>query len=207
MNVVVQTQTILPVCAENCVRKRALFGGQSDYLKELFEGKFWTSNPPQRWYIQGVFFNWCPPKIHKYGKKLKYQNWCPPKNSKYQPVRKFWHSGLLWWDLLCNLTLRTFWGGTSWDLEIIGGHQFESSKHFTYRKTLTTFRGAPVKKNTLYNPQFLFQIFWDENLGTSAEPLQPSPATEIEEMVEGKNLPWERKKQASAQFSLCPRPH
>ena len=46
-------------------------------------------------YIQGVFFNWCPPKIHKYGKKLKYQNWCPPKNSKYQPVRKFWHLGLL----------------------------------------------------------------------------------------------------------------
>ena len=101
-------------------------------------------------FIQGVFFNWCPPKIHKYGKKLKYQNWCPPKNSKYQPVRKFWHSGLLWWDLLCNLTLRTFLGGTSWDLEIIGGHQFESSKHFSYRKTLTTFRGAPVKKNTLY---------------------------------------------------------
>ena len=70
-------------------------------------------------YVQGVFFNWCPPKIHKYGKKLKYQNWCPPKNSKYQPVRKFWHLGLLWWDLLCNLTLRTF-------------------------------RGGPVKKNTLY---------------------------------------------------------
>ena len=106
--------------------------------------------------IQGVFFNWCPPKIHKYGKKLKYQNWCPPKNSKYQPVRKFWHLGLLWWDLLCNLTLRTFWGGTSWDLEIIGGHQFESSKHFTYRKTLTTFRGAPVKKNTLYENLFIF---------------------------------------------------
>ena len=103
-------------------------------------------------YIQGVFFNWCPPKIHKYGKKLKYQNWCPPKNSKYQPVRKFWHLGLLWWDLLCNLTLRTFWGGTSWDLEFIGGHQFESSKHFTYRKTLTTFRGAPVKKKPPIDP-------------------------------------------------------
>ena len=106
--------------------------------------------------IQGVFLNWCPPKIHKYGIKLKYQNWCPPKNSKYQPVRKFWHLGLLWRDLLCNLTLRTFWGGTSWDLEIIGGHQFESSKHFTYRKTLTSFRGAPVKKNTLYNFCFTF---------------------------------------------------
>ena len=52
--------------------------------------------------IQGVFFNWCP-----------------PKNSKCQPVSKFWHLELFWWDLLCNLTLRTF-------------------------------RGAPVKKNTLY---------------------------------------------------------
>ena len=32
------------------------------------------------------FFNWCSPKIHKYGQQLKYQNWCPPKNSKYQQV-------------------------------------------------------------------------------------------------------------------------
>ena len=31
-------------------------------------------------------------------------------------------------------------------LELFGGHQFESSKYFTYRKTLRTFRGAPVKK-------------------------------------------------------------
>ena len=36
-------------------------------------------------------------------------------------------------------------------LEILGGHQFESSRHFTYRKTLRTFRGAAVTKNTLYN--------------------------------------------------------
>ena len=34
-------------------------------------------------YVQGFFFNWCPPKIHKYGKKLKYQNWCPPEIHKY----------------------------------------------------------------------------------------------------------------------------
>ena len=40
-------------------------------------------------FIQGDFFNWYPPKIHKYGKKLKYQNWYPPKNSKCQPVSKF----------------------------------------------------------------------------------------------------------------------
>ena len=33
-------------------------------------------------YIQGVFFNWYPPKNHKYGKKLKYQNWYPPSNSQ-----------------------------------------------------------------------------------------------------------------------------
>ena len=49
--------------------------------------------------------------------------------------------------------LRSFLGGTSWHLEILGGHQFESSKYFTYRKTLRTFRGAPVKKDTLYNVQ------------------------------------------------------
>ena len=49
-------------------------------------------------------------------------NWCPPKNSECQPVSKFWYLEFLWWDLLCNLTLRTF-------------------------------RGAPVKKNTLYQYQ------------------------------------------------------
>ena len=36
------------------------------------------------------------------------------------------------------------------DEEILGGYQFESSKHFTYRKKLVIFRGGPVKKNTLY---------------------------------------------------------
>ena len=52
--------------------------------------------------LQGVFFNWCPPKNHK-----------------FFSVSKFWHLELFWLDLLCNLTLRTF-------------------------------RGVPVKKNTLY---------------------------------------------------------
>ena len=39
--------------------------------------------------IQGVFFNWCPPKIYKYGEKLKYQNWCPPKIYKYGEKLKY----------------------------------------------------------------------------------------------------------------------
>ena len=50
-------------------------------------------------YIQGVFFNWCP-----------------PKKPKFQPVSKFWHLELFWLDLLCNLTLRTF-----------GGHQLKKN--------------------------------------------------------------------------------
>ena len=37
-------------------------------------------------------------------------NWYPPKSSKCQPVSKSWHLELFWWDLLCNLTLRTFRG-------------------------------------------------------------------------------------------------
>ena len=43
--------------------------------------------------LQGVFFNWCPPKNHK-----------------FFLVSKFWHLELFWWDLLCNLTLTTFRG-------------------------------------------------------------------------------------------------
>ena len=30
----------------------------------------------------GCFFNWDPPKNHKYWKKLKYPNWDPPKISQ-----------------------------------------------------------------------------------------------------------------------------
>ena len=44
-------------------------------------------------FIQGGFFHWYP-----------------PKNFKCQPVSKFWHLELFWWDLLCNLTLRTLRG-------------------------------------------------------------------------------------------------
>ena len=65
------------------------------------------------WIIQGVF-----------------SHWYPPKNSKCQLVSKFWHLELFWWDLLCNLTLRTF-------------------------------RGVPVKKNTLYIYASLFEQLVD----------------------------------------------
>ena len=40
-------------------------------------------------YIQGGFFNWDPPKNHKYWKKLKYPNWDPPKNHKYGKKLKY----------------------------------------------------------------------------------------------------------------------
>ena len=39
--------------------------------------------------IQGDFFNWDPPKNHKYGKKLEYLNWDPPKNHKYGKKLKY----------------------------------------------------------------------------------------------------------------------
>ena len=42
--------------------------------------------------IQGVFLIWCSLK------------------SQVFSVSKFWHLELFWWDLLCNLTLRTFRG-------------------------------------------------------------------------------------------------
>ena len=34
--------------------------------------------------IQGDFFNWPPPKNHKFKKKLEYPDWPPPKISKCQ---------------------------------------------------------------------------------------------------------------------------
>ena len=39
--------------------------------------------------LQGGFFNWDPPKNHKYWKKLKYPNWDPPKNHKYGKKLKY----------------------------------------------------------------------------------------------------------------------
>ena len=36
-----------------------------------------------------IFFNWDPPKNHKYGKKLEYLNWDPPKNHKYGKKLKY----------------------------------------------------------------------------------------------------------------------
>ena len=49
-----------------------------------------------------IFFNWDPPKNHKYGKKLKYLNWDPPKNHKYGKKLKYPN-----WDppkMYCTLT-------------------------------------------------------------------------------------------------------
>ena len=71
-------------------------------------------------YIQGVFFNWCPPKIHKYGKKLKYQNWCPPKISKYQPVRKFWQKTILFLSVF-------FWTLPLPKKTLLGGRQLKKA--------------------------------------------------------------------------------
>ena len=53
-----------------------------------FQVLMWMAGDILRWngsgqYIQGVFSNWCSPKIHKYGEKLMYQNWCPLKIHKY----------------------------------------------------------------------------------------------------------------------------
>ena len=38
---------------------------------------------------QGFFYNWDPPKNHKYWKKFKYPNWDPPKNHKYGKKFKY----------------------------------------------------------------------------------------------------------------------
>ena len=43
--------------------------------------------------IQGDFFNWPPPKNHKFKKKLEYPDWPPPKSSKCQPVSKCFRTG------------------------------------------------------------------------------------------------------------------
>ena len=45
--------------------------------------------------------------------RVSFLTGAPPKSSKCQPVNKSWHLELFWWDLLCNLTLRTFRPGAS----------------------------------------------------------------------------------------------
>ena len=86
--------------------------------------------------IQGVFFNWYPPKNHKYGKKLKYQNWYPPKIHKYGKKLKYQN----WYPPQIHkvsvdpapdhaesrlpaqlLSLKPNMVVTSWHLEILGG--------------------------------------------------------------------------------------
>ena len=84
----------------------------------------------------GCFFNWC------------------------QSIRSGAPQNIINFEVIamgtCTSVLRIFGGGTSWHLQILGGHQFESSKYFTYRTTLRTFRGPPVKKSTLYSNFFSF---------------------------------------------------
>ena len=78
----------------------------------------------------GCFFNWYPPKIHKYGTKLKYQNWYPPQIHKVSvdPAPDHAESRLpaQLSSLKPNMVV------TSWNLEILGRYQFESWKHFTF---------------------------------------------------------------------------
>ena len=109
-------------------------------LVDLFHAKFKQSNnfncSKQGNFIQGVFFNWYPPKIHKYGKKLKYQNWYPPKIHKYGKKLKYQN----WYPPQIHkvsvdpapdhaesrlpaqlLSLKPNMVVTSWHLEILGG--------------------------------------------------------------------------------------
>ena len=121
--------------------------------------------------IQGVFFNWCSPKINKYGKKFKYQYWCPPKIYKYGEKLKYQN-----W---CTPNHYQFWGNRHGDLHIwrwehAAGFrqrllvQFIStiqtfcnkfcSKKFSlylelfggHQLTLRNFRGAPVWKLKIF---------------------------------------------------------
>ena len=57
-------------------------GTKTSDFSELFTKSYYLKEEEL---IQGVFlfFNWDPPKNHKYGKKLKFLNWDPPKNHKY----------------------------------------------------------------------------------------------------------------------------
>ena len=156
-----------------------------EYISEFWQKskrKSWQVGAglgPLWWWNTGCFFfNWDPPKNHKYGKKLKYLNWDPPKSSKCQPVSKFWHLELLWWDLLCNLTLRTFWGGPSSYLEILGGSQFECSTYFIYRKTTLATQGATDGAgNPGERPQLEAGEFgeWDHQLWSRRQPRHHRP--------------------------------
>ena len=58
-------------------------------------------------HIKLINFDLNPIFIHLQG-VLFY--WSALKMTKCQTLRKFWHLELFWWDLLCNLTLRTFRG-------------------------------------------------------------------------------------------------
>ena len=74
--------------------------------------------------IQGVFFNWPPPKCI---------DWPPPRLSKCWNHIHFAR----------HLDVFRSKGGPVWDSDVF-------FKSVTYRPTLGKFRGGPGKKNTLY---------------------------------------------------------
>jgi len=57
----------------------------SQVVNQIVQGGFFNWDPPKnhKYWNNLKYPNWDPPKNHKYGKKLKYPNWDPPKISKY----------------------------------------------------------------------------------------------------------------------------
>ena len=78
--------------------------------KHTFKSQDISNLGKMRPFVQGVFFNWCSPKINKYGKKFKYQYWCPPKIYKYGEKLKYQN-----W---CTPNHYQFWGNCHGDLHI-----------------------------------------------------------------------------------------
>merc|ERR1719361_2645510 len=134
------------------------------YYGLIVQGVFFNwSYPKNHKYGKKLKYqNWSYPKIHKYGKKLKYQNWSSPKIHKYQnwsPPQKtetrtiVFHSRENPGQQLIRclpygkptassvVVFEAQHGGDQLTLRNFRGDQFESWKHFTYRKTLRTFRG------------------------------------------------------------------
>ena len=74
--------------------------GQPDFAAHL-DHKL-TASPPV-WGLIEIHVWW--------GYRVVFFYWSALKMTKCQTLRKFWHLELFRWDLLCNLTLRTFRGG------------------------------------------------------------------------------------------------
>ena len=103
------------------------------------------------WKYGKKYQNWSSPKIHKY------QNWSPPQICNYGAALKVidfqviimgicaYGDGMNTCFVSINLwTFEAQHGGDQLTLRNFRGDQFERWKHFTYRKTLRTFRGGPV---------------------------------------------------------------